>query len=79
MRTLRAYAEDKLRLIPEQVQIFTPTPSTFSTLMYHTELDPFTNEPIFVEKNLRGRMAQKAAISDKKRAGRRRRNGSYKR
>ncbi|HUS50328.1 MAG TPA: DUF3362 domain-containing protein, partial [Candidatus Paceibacterota bacterium] len=40
-----------LKLNPEQVQIFTPTPSTYSTLMYYTERDPFTGKAIYVEKN----------------------------
>src|SRR4030042_4317757 len=35
MRELRIFAERRLRVIPEQVQIFTPSPSTYSTLMYY--------------------------------------------
>lgn len=27
---------------PEQAQVFTPTPGTYSAVMYYTELDPFT-------------------------------------
>lgn len=41
----------KLKIKPEQVQIFTPTPSTYSSVMYYTELDPFTMQPVFVEKD----------------------------
>ncbi|MFR5093092.1 MAG: DUF3362 domain-containing protein [Adlercreutzia equolifaciens] len=33
---------------PEQVQDFYPTPSTISTCMYYTGLDPLTMEPIYV-------------------------------
>ncbi|MBN2695399.1 YgiQ family radical SAM protein [bacterium] len=40
-----------LKYRPEQVQIFTPTPSTWSTLFYYTEYDYKKNTPIFVEKN----------------------------
>lgn len=47
---------------PEQVQIFTPTPSTYSTLMYYLEKDPFTGEKIFVEKQLRKKQKQKDLI-----------------
>ena len=34
----------------EQVQIFTPTPMTLATTMYHTEINPYTKEKIFVAK-----------------------------
>jgi uncharacterized radical SAM protein YgiQ len=51
MKRLRSFVDKNLRLGPEQVQIFTPTPSTYSTLMYYTGLDPFTGEKIFVEKD----------------------------
>ena len=50
MHALKRFVSQKLKLNPEQVQIFTPTPSTYSTLMYYTELDPFTRQPLFVEK-----------------------------
>lgn len=40
---------------PKQVQVFYPSPSTFSTLMYYTEKNPFTKEKIFVEKNLKNK------------------------
>ena len=40
MKDLKDFANSDLKLNPEQVQIFTPTPSTYSTLMYYTELDP---------------------------------------
>ncbi len=51
MRRLRRFASRTLKVSPEQVQIFTPTPSTYSSLMYYTEMDPFTMERIFVEKD----------------------------
>ncbi|WP_373499883.1 YgiQ family radical SAM protein [Desulfococcus sp.] len=63
MGELRAFAEKRLRLLPEQTQIFTPTPATWSTLMYHTEKDPFTGAGIFVEKNRAAKDRQKAAVS----------------
>ena len=34
--------------IPEQVQDFYPTPSTLSTLMYYTEMNPYTFKKIYV-------------------------------
>ena len=42
------------------MQIFTPTPSTYSSLMYYTELDPFTRQPLFVEKDPRAPRAPEA-------------------
>jgi uncharacterized radical SAM protein YgiQ len=51
MFALRDFAARQLKITPRQVQIFTPTPSTYSSLMYYTETDPFTGEALFVEKN----------------------------
>ncbi len=51
MKRLKSFVNKNLKLGPEQVQIFTPTPSTYSTLMYYTGLNPFTGEKIFVEKD----------------------------
>ncbi len=66
MRKLKKFTMEKLKINPEQVQIFTPTPSTYSSLMYHTELNPFTGEKIFVEKNFKGREKQKKIITGEK-------------
>ena len=63
MRRLREFAVRELRLLPEQVQIFTPTPSTYASLMYYTEMDPFTGDRIFVEKGLKGKRRQKQILS----------------
>ena len=62
MRRLRSFVKGELGLKPEQVQIFTPTPSTYSTLMYYSELNPFTNEKIFIEKSYKGKVKQKEMI-----------------
>ena len=62
MRSLRRYTRARLRAAPEQIQIFTPTPSTYGTLMYHTERDPFEKRPIFVEKNRNRKRIQKEEI-----------------
>jgi uncharacterized radical SAM protein YgiQ len=51
---------------PEDIQIFTPTPSTKSTTMYYTERNPETGENIFVEKNERKRKEHKNIIFNKK-------------
>ncbi|HHB75301.1 MAG TPA: YgiQ family radical SAM protein, partial [Desulfobulbus sp.] len=68
MRELKKFAFRNLKLLPRQVQIFTPTPSTFSTLMYWTGRDPFTSRTCFVERNFQGREQQKEMLSIKKTA-----------
>jgi len=59
MMRLKQFAAHELRLRPEQVQIFTPTPSTYSTLMYWTGIDPWTGKRIFVERDRAGKERQK--------------------
>ncbi len=66
MAALKQFASQKLKTSPEQVQIFTPSPSTWSTLMYHTCIDPFTGEQIFVEKDPRKKELQKRIVTQKK-------------
>lgn len=63
MRRLKRFTSRELHISPEQVQIFTPTPSTYSSLMYYTEMDPFTMNPIFVEKENVRKERQKAIIT----------------
>jgi uncharacterized radical SAM protein YgiQ len=63
MQRLRRFAQSRLRLIPEQVQIFTPTPATAATVMYATGQDPETGRPVFVEKNPQRKAAQKAVLA----------------
>ena len=47
---------------PEQVQDFYPTPSTISTCMYYTGLDPRTMEPVYVARNPHEKAMQRALI-----------------
>ena len=42
----------------EQVQLFTPTPMTLATEMYYTGLDPYTLQPVYVERDPSGRDRQ---------------------
>jgi uncharacterized radical SAM protein YgiQ len=65
MTELKRYTMKKLNINPEQVQIFTPTPSTYSSLMYYTEMDPFTRAPIYVEKDIRRKTLQKEIVTTK--------------
>ncbi len=63
MKALRKFVLTSLQVLPEQVQVFTPTPSTYASLMYYTEQDPFTGEPLFVEKNLHRKALQKDLVT----------------
>ncbi len=47
---------------PEQVQDFYPTPSTLSTLMYYTGLDPRTMEKVYVPTDPHQKAMQRALI-----------------
>ncbi len=47
---------------PEQVQDFYPTPSTLSTVMYATGLDPLTMEPVSVPRDPHEKALQRALI-----------------
>jgi len=63
MKKLKKFTREKLKIRPEQVQIFTPTPSTYSTLMYYTGMDPFSGKKLFVEKDRSGKEKQKNCIT----------------
>ena len=82
MDRLRVFTARELKITPEQVQIFTPIPSTYSTLMYYTGNDPFTGEKLFVERDMKGKEHQKAMVVTGPRcqrqrlAGKRRRIGT---
>ena len=58
---LAEYLRD-LGYMPEQVQDFYPTPSTMSTVMYYTELDPREMKPVYVCKNPHEKAMQRALI-----------------
>jgi uncharacterized radical SAM protein YgiQ len=73
MRELQRFATRELQLRPEQVQVFTPTPSTYSSLMYWTGKNPFTGEKVFVERGLAGKRRQKDILQSISRGNRRRR------
>lgn len=48
--------------MPEQVQDFYPTPSTISTVMYYTGVDPRNMEPVYVTVNPHEKAMQRALI-----------------
>ena len=55
-----------INYMPKQVQDFYPTPSTKSTCMYYTELNPDTLEPVFVPKTKEEKQMQRAMLQYKK-------------
>ncbi|MDH4262554.1 MAG: YgiQ family radical SAM protein [Spirochaetia bacterium] len=70
MKQVKEYTSQNLGLNPEQVQIFTPTPSTWSSIMYYTGFNPFQRtsdgfEEIFVEKNVQRKIRQKEILTAK--------------
>jgi uncharacterized radical SAM protein YgiQ len=65
MTMMRKFASSVLKHIPEQIQIFTPSPSTYGALMYFTETDPFTGKKIFVEKSIPEKKRQKDIFGKK--------------
>jgi uncharacterized radical SAM protein YgiQ len=58
MRNLAAEVK-AMGIRPEQVQDFTPTPMTLSTLMYYTGIDPYTGKKVFVARNIEEKRKQK--------------------
>jgi len=63
MLALRDFARKELKVLPKQVQIFTPTPSTWSTVMWWTGENPFAGGTCFVEKDARRQERQKEALT----------------
>ncbi|MBQ2089570.1 MAG: YgiQ family radical SAM protein [Lachnospiraceae bacterium] len=58
---LAEYIRD-LGYMPQQVQDFYPTPSTMSTCMYYTGVNPATLEPVYVTHNPHEKAMQRALI-----------------
>jgi len=63
--TLAEHIRD-LGYMPEQVQDFYPTPSTISTCMYYTGVDPRNMEKVYVPKNPHEKAMQRALIQYKR-------------
>ncbi len=62
MAAVKRFASRVLGFSPDQVQVFTPSPSTIATLMYCTETDPFSRRRLFVEKDLKKKERQKQIV-----------------
>lgn len=63
--SLAEYVRD-IGYMPEQVQDFYPTPSTISTCMYYTGIDPRTMKPVYVPKTPHEKAMQRALIQYRK-------------
>lgn len=61
---LAEYIRD-LGYMPQQVQDFYPTPSTLSTCMYYTGVDPRTMEPVYTPVSHHEKAMQRALIQYK--------------
>lgn len=61
-KKLKDFISRNLRITPEQVQIFTPTPGTLATMMYFAEKTS-DKIPIFVEKGFKNRRKQKEIVT----------------
>lgn len=66
MHSLKHFTKHELKMNPEQAQVFTPTPGTYSAVMYYTEMDPVTRKKIFVEKDTKRKEKQKEIIVPKR-------------
>ena len=49
----------------DQVQDFTPTPMTTSSVMYYTGIDPRDLKPVFVERDMARKRRQKSFFFQK--------------
>ncbi len=65
MHELKRFTTEELQMNPEQAQVFTPTPGTYSAVMYYTEMDPKTRKKIFVEKDTKRKEKQKNIVVNK--------------
>jgi uncharacterized radical SAM protein YgiQ len=76
MHALQSFAARELHTMPQQVQIFTPLPSTWAALMYWTEIHPETGRKIYVEKDLMKKQQQKDIVTSNRKRSTLRRKAS---
>ncbi|MCP4547179.1 MAG: YgiQ family radical SAM protein [bacterium] len=75
MHRLKEFTSEELELNPEQVQVFTPLPSSWAAVMYLTGRDPFSGRKVFVERDMKRKQAQKDILLRKRTPGRPKRPG----
>ena len=68
MDELLRFCHDELKTIPEQVQIFTPTPSSPSTMTYYTRRDWEDSTDVKAEHSMQMKQRQKDVILGRKNA-----------
>ncbi|MCI0512434.1 YgiQ family radical SAM protein [candidate division KSB1 bacterium] len=66
MLRLKQFTRQRLQINPEQVQIFVPAPCTYASVMYYTEMDPFTGRKIYVVKDNGRKQRQKQILIEKR-------------
>jgi len=69
MEELSRFVHRELKTNPEQVQIFTPTPSTVSTMMYHTRRDYDNTRNLKSEHSMQMKQVQKEVLTEPKAEG----------
>ena len=79
MKELKLFMNNVMKIQPEQVQIFTPLPSTLSALMYFTETEPVSGKKIYVEKNFDKKEKQKSIVVSKRNVFKTKRSKKFKR
>ncbi len=70
MKELSSFCRERLKTNPEQIQIFTPTPSTISTLMYYTRMDWVGKKNIKAEHSMQMKQRQKDIVLDPRKKAR---------
>ena len=61
-KLVKDHVSGQLKVAPEQVQDFYPTPGTASTVMYYTGLDPFTMKKVYVASTPEEKRMQRALL-----------------
>ena len=61
-RLIRTMHENRI-LPPEQVQDFTPTPMTLSSVMYYCGFNPYTGKKMYVARQKEEKMKQKELLT----------------
>lgn len=64
MADMRALQSKTKGVRTDQVQDFTPTPMTLSSVMYYTGLDPYSGEKLYVARSKKDKDAQKSYFFD---------------
>lgn len=68
MEELEEFIHTELKTNPEQVQVFTPTPSTLSTMMYYTRRDINDTKDVKAEHSMQMKHKQKDVLKGRENA-----------